>query len=293
MHDLLRPYDFEFFRNGLIVATFAGALCGLVGVYVVLKGMSYIGHGLSHAIFGGYAASALLGINFALGAGVWGVASAMMINGVTRRRVIGADAAIGVITTASFALGLALFAVFGRRGRSFDAALFGSILGVSQQDVWAVIAVTVLVALVIFFGYRKLLFTTFDPEVAEASGVRTARVDAVLMLVLAVTILATMRVLGVTLIAATLVIPATVARMLTNSFSRMLFFACAIGATTGFVGMNLSYHLDVQSGPTIVLVGATLFAVVFAATGMHGLRRTAGLESNASVPQPRPRTAAR
>jgi manganese/iron transport system permease protein/iron/zinc/copper transport system permease protein len=273
MQDLLRPFGFEFFRNGLIVATFAGALCGLVGVYVVLKGMSYIGHGLSHAIFGGFAASALLGVNFALGAGVWGVASALMINGVTRRRLIGADAAIGVITTASFALGLALFALFGRRGRSFDAALFGSILGVGWEDVWAVIAVTVLVALVVFIGYRPLLFTTFDPEVAEASGVHTARVDALLMLVLAVSILATMQVLGVTLIAATLVIPATVARMLTDSFSRMLLIATAIGALTGFVGMNLSYHLDVQSGPTIVLVGAALFAAVFAVTGARGLRR--------------------
>jgi manganese/iron transport system permease protein/iron/zinc/copper transport system permease protein len=271
--DLLRPFDFEFFRNGLIVATFAGALCGLVGVYVVLKGMSYIGHGLSHAIFGGFAASSLLGVNFALGAGAWGVVSALMITGVTRRRVIGADAAIGVITTASFALGLALFAVFGRRGRSFDAALFGSILGVSTADVWAVVAVTVLVAVVIFFSYRSLLFTTFDPEVAEASGVHTARVDALLMLVLAVSILATMQVLGVTLIAATLVIPATVARMLTDSFSRMLFLAAGIGAGTGFVGMNLSYHLDVQSGPTIVLVGATLFAAVFLATGVRGRRR--------------------
>jgi manganese/iron transport system permease protein/iron/zinc/copper transport system permease protein len=275
MDELLRPFEFEFFRNGLIVATISGALCGLVGVYVVLKGMSFIGHGLSHAIFGGFAASALLGVNFALGAGVWGVASALMINGVTRRRVIGADAAIGVITTSSFALGLALFALFGRRGRNFDAALFGSILGVTYEDVLAIIAVAIGVGLVVFFGYRKLLFTTFDPEVAEASGVATARVDALLMLILAVSILATMQVLGVTLIAATLVIPATVARMLTNSFSRMLMLATGIGATTGFVGMNLSYHLDVQSGPTIVLVGAVLFAAAFIGSGARGRRRIA------------------
>ncbi len=284
MGELLRPFDFEFFRNGLLVATFAGALCGLVGVFVVLKGMSYIGHGLSHAIFGGFAASALLGVNFVLGAGVWGVASALMINGVTRRRVIGSDAAIGVITTASFALGLALFSIFGSRGRSFDAALFGSILGVSRADVFGVVAVTVAVGLVVFFGYRQLLFTTFDPEVAEASGVRTARVDALLMLILAASILATMQVLGVTLIAAILVIPPTVARMLTNSFSRMLFLSTAIGAVTGFAGMNLSYHLDVQSGPTIVLVGAALFTVVFAVTGTRALRRTAGLEEHAPAP---------
>lgn len=282
MGSLAAPFEFEFFRNGLAVATVAGALCGLVGVFVVLRGMSYIGHGLSHAIFGGFAASTLLGINFLLGAGVWGMASALMISGVTRRRVIGADAAIGVITTASFALGLALFALFGRRGRGFEAALFGSILGVSLADVAAIVATLAVVALVVFFGYRRLLFVTFDPEVAEASGVRTARVDALLMAVLAVSILATMQVLGVTLVAATLVIPATVARMLTNSFSRMLWLATGVGAFTGFVGMNLSYHYDIQSGPMIVLVGAALFGLVFALTGTRGLRRVSGFDGHGS-----------
>ena len=290
MGELLRPFEFEFFRNGLAVAVLAGTLCGLVGVYVVLRGMSYIGHGLSHAVFGGFAASALLGVDVLLGAGVWGAASALMINGVTRRRVIAADAAIGVVTTASFALGLTLFAVFGRVGRSFDAALFGSVLGVSGGDVGAVAAVTALATGVVFFAYRPLLFTTFDPEVAEASGVRTARLDAVLMMVLALSIVATMQVLGVTLIAATLVIPPTVARMLTNSFARMLVLSPGIGAACGFVGMNLSYHFDVQSGPTIVLVGAAVFAVVFAATGSGGRRRAAALarrEAPAVGPRPR------
>ena len=277
MTELLDPYQFEFFRNGLMVATIAGALCGLIGVYVVLKGMSYIGHGLSHAIFGGFAASALLGVNFLLGAGVWGVASALMIGGVTRRRVIKSDAAIGVITTASFALGLALFALFGRRGANFDAALFGSILGVSVEDVIVIACVTAAAAAFVFFGYRRLLFTTFDPEVADATGVRTARMDALLMVVLAASILVTMQVIGVTLIAAMLVIPAVVSRMLTNSFSTMLWSATLIGAACGFVGMNLSYQLDVQSGPTIVLVGAALFALVFLLTGPRRLRRKAGV----------------
>jgi ABC-type Mn2+/Zn2+ transport system permease subunit len=277
MEEFLRPFDFAFFRNGLAVATLAGALCGLVGTYVVLRGMSYIGHGLSHAIFGGYAVSALLGINVALGAGAWGVASALLINRVTRRRVIGSDAAIGVVTTASFALGLALFALYGRQGRNFEAALFGNILGVGTEDVVVVALVTLAAAAVVFLAYRPLLFSTFDPEVAEASGVPTARIDALLMVVLAASILATMQVLGVTLIAATLVIPATVARMLTSSFSRMLLLAAGIGATTGFVGMIASYHLDVQSGPSIVLVGATLFAVVFALSGVRARSRLRGL----------------
>jgi len=275
--EFLRPFDFEFFRNGLLVATMSGALCGAIGVYVVLKGMSYIGHGLSHAIFGGFAASSLLGINYLLGAGVWGVVSALMINGVTRRRIIGSDAAIGVITTASFALGLALFALFGTSGRSFDAALFGSILGVGFDDVIAIFVVSILAAVLIFLRYRALLFTTFDPEVADVVGVSTARMDALLMVVLAGSILATMQVLGVTLIAAALVIPAAVARMLTNSFARMLQLATGIGAVCGFAGMNLSYHLDIQSGPTIVLVAATLFALVFVVTGATGRRRAAAI----------------
>ena len=268
---LLEPYRFEFFRNGLLVATIAGALCGLVGVYVVQRGMSYIGHGLSHAIFGGFAASALLDVSYYLGAGAWGVASALMINAVTRRKRIGADAAIGVITTASFALGLALFALFGRTGRSFDAALFGSILGVSTSDVLIVAGVAVAAVTVIFFQYRRLLFTTFDPEVADASGVNVARVDALLMVVVAAAILATMQVLGVTLVAASVVIPAVVARMLTSSFARMLIYATAIGGASGAVGMNLSYQADIQSGPTIVLTATALFAIALAVTSLRGI----------------------
>jgi manganese/iron transport system permease protein/iron/zinc/copper transport system permease protein len=278
---LLEPLHFGFLRHGLVVATLAGALCGMVGVYVVLKNMSYIGHGLSHAIFGGAAAAAVLSFNFFLGAGAWGLVSALMIGRVTRRRIIGSDAAIGVITTASFALGLALFGLFGAARKSVDALLFGSILGVSAGDVWVVAAVTAGAAAVVFLRYRALLFTTFDPEVAEVSGVNTARMEALLMAVLAVSLLATMRVLGVTLIAATLVIPAVVARMLTDSFARMLWLATGIGAACGLVGMYLSYFLDVSSGATIVLVGAVLFLVVFVLTGTGGLRRTAGLDHTA------------
>ncbi|HEX9259176.1 MAG TPA: metal ABC transporter permease [Acidimicrobiales bacterium] len=280
MTDLLEPFQYEFFRNGLAVATLAGALCGMVGVYVVLKGMSYIGHGLSHAIFGGFAASSLLGVSYVLGAGVWGLASALAISSVTRRRSIGSDAAIGVITTASFAIGLILADVFRGPRQSFEAALFGSVLGVGPEDVWAMLGITVLAAAVIFFGYRRLLFATFDPEVADVSGVRTARVDALLMLVLALSILATMQVVGVTLLAATLVIPATVARMLTNSFHRMLFIATGLGALCGFTGMILSYHLDWKTGPTIVLVGTVLFALAFLVTGPRGLRRTATVDAH-------------
>jgi manganese/iron transport system permease protein/iron/zinc/copper transport system permease protein len=280
MTTFFEPFQFEFFRNGLIVATLAGALCGLVGTFVVLKGMSYIGHGLSHAIFGGFAASALLGVNLFVGAGVWGFASALLIGGVTRRRAIGSDAAIGVITTASFALGLALIKVFGSAGKNADSYLFGNVLGVDRAQVVLVVVVAVIAALVVFFGYRPLLFSTFDPDVADVSGVRTSRIDALLMALLATTILATMNVLGVTLVAATLVIPPVVARMLTNSFSRMLVLSTLIGTVSGFVGMVVSYHLDIAPGPMIVLTGSAFFALVFLGTGLSGLRRAGGLEAD-------------
>jgi manganese/iron transport system permease protein/iron/zinc/copper transport system permease protein len=276
---LLHPFAFAFFTRGLVVATMSGALLGLIGVYITLKGMSYIGHGLSHAIYGGFAASTIISFNYYVGAGIWGIASALAINGVTRRRAIGADAAIGVITTASFALGVALLRIFGTRGKSFDAALFGSILGLSNADVLAVAVVTLLAAALVFFRYRALLFTTFDPEVADVSGVSVAHTDALLTTVLALGILVTLNVIGVTLVAAILVMPAVVARMLTSSFTRMLWLSTLIGSVCGFVGMNLSYHLDVPSGTMIVLTGAAIFTVTFAATGLRGLRRTVGLDA--------------
>jgi ABC-type Mn2+/Zn2+ transport system permease subunit/plastocyanin len=270
---LAEPLQYEFFRHGLGVATLAGALCGLIGVYVTLRGMSYIGHGLSHAVFGGAAASALVSLNFYVGAGLWGVASALAIGRVTHRRIIGSDAAIGVITSASFALGIALLGLYGQVRKSIDAAIFGSVLGVSATHVWAVAAVTVFAAAVVIGFYRKLLFASFDPEVAEVSGVDTARMDALLMVLLSVSILVTMNVLGVVLIAAVIVTPAVVARMLTNTFARMLWLSTFIGALCGFVGMILSYHLDISSGATIVLVGAAFFTLVFAFTGLRGRGR--------------------
>ena len=145
-------------------------------------------------------------------------------------------------------------------------------LGVDGRDVLALALIGALAGGLVLLRYRALLFATFDPEVADASGVRTARIDAVLMMVLALAILASLQAFGVTLLAAALVIPAVVARMLAASFGRVLAYATAIGAACGFVGMNLSYHLDVQSGPTIVLVGAALFALVFVATGARRLR---------------------
>lgn len=281
---LMEPFQYQFVVRGILAAVLAGALCGLLGVFITLRGMSYIGHGLSHAVFGGYAAAPLLGLPILLGAGAWGLGSALLINAVARSRRIGADAAIGVVTTASFALGVALLTRFGTKGPSFDALLFGSINGVANDDLWLLLGALVFAAGTFTVLYRAFLFSTFDPEVANVSGVSVRRMDALLMLVLSVSILATLQIIGVTLVAATLVIPAVVVRMLTDSFSRMLWTSTALGAVTGAIGMYASYHLQIPSGTTIVLVNALVFVVVLLATGPRGLRRAAGMDEHADVP---------
>jgi manganese/iron transport system permease protein/iron/zinc/copper transport system permease protein len=272
MDTLREPFSYDFFVNAIVVATVAGALCGLIGVYVVLRGMSYIGHGLSHAIFGGAVASYSLSVSFYLGAGVWGLVSAILILLIARRRSIGADAAIGVITNASFAVGVVIISVIGSFTRNIEAVLFGDVLGVSSGDVLAVVVVAALASLAVFVQYRRLLFATFDPEVAEVSGVSTARTDILLAVLLTALITVCMRVLGVTLIAAMLVIPPVIGRLLTDSFHRMLWISVGVGTFCGFAGVYLSYYLDWASGPAVVLTASILFVVAFAASSARRRR---------------------
>ena len=275
--DLLAPYDFAFFQRGMLAATLAGALCGVLGVFVVLRGMSYIGHGLSHAVFGGAAASAVMSINFFIGAGIWGIVSGVLIGRIARQKILGADAAIGIVTTASFAGGIALLNRYGQARKSIEAVLFGSVLGVSWLDIIAITAVTVAVFTVVLLAYRSLLYATFDPQVAVVSGERVAFIEVMLMVMLSVTILVTMRIIGTLLISALLVIPAATARMITNSFGRMLLLSPVIGALSCLIGMNLSYHLDTSAGATIILVSAAGFTATYLLAGRRARLRVASL----------------
>ncbi len=287
---LLEPLRYDFFVRGLIAATLVGGLCGLVGVYIVLRRMSYIGHGLSHAVFGGAVTSYVMHLNFYVGAGLWGFVSALLIHALSRRRGIGADAAIGIITTASFAVGVALISRYRRFTRNFEASLFGNILGVTDQDLAVVVAVSTGAVVLIFFLYKSLLFTTFDPEVASVYGVPSGRVEALFALLLAATIIASMQVLGVTLIAAAIVIPAIVARLLTDSFSTMLWLSTLVGSLCGLVGIYLSYFLDISSGATIVLVSAGVFAVALGVTTFRG--QSGGRAARRTIAAGRTRTTA-
>lgn len=261
MEFLLEPLEYEFFRHGLLAALMVGALCGLIGVYVILRGMSYVGHGLSHAAFGGAVVAFFMNLNFYAGAGAMGLVAALLINRITRSGKVKLDAAIGIVTTAMFALGVAIISQVRTSGLSFEAALFGNILGITEGDLAIIGIVTATNVAAIIFLYRPLLFSTFDNEAARVSGIRTGAVHLIFSLLLTLSIIASMNVVGVTMIAATLIAPAMTARMMTDSFSRMLIYACLIGAATGVAGMYLSYIFNAASGATIVLFGALLFCL--------------------------------
>ena len=290
IHWLGQPWSYAFFRHGMLAATLAGALAGLIGIYVILRRMSYIGHGLSHAILGGTVVGYVTHYSFYVTGGVWGALSALMITGVSRSRKIGADAAIGIITTASYAVGIALISRGHHFTRNFEAAFFGDILGVTSTDLWVLVGVGLAVAVAIFFLYKQLLFVTFDAEVAASYGVRTGLVDAVFSLVLAAAIIATMRILGVTLIAAAIVTPAVVARLTSDSFGRMLGYSVLVGGLCGFGGMYVSYYGDIASGATITLVGAGVFAVTYLGGLLRGRLRRSRLDGAAAGFAARART---
>jgi manganese/iron transport system permease protein/iron/zinc/copper transport system permease protein len=256
------PFEYEFFRNGFLAAMLVGGLCGFIGVYVVLRRMSYIGHGLSHALFGGAVLSYALQINFYVGAGLWGLLAAVLIHLISHRRLVGADAAIGVVTTSSFAIGVAIVSTYRSFTRNIEAALFGNILGITQRDLWIVALVSVFVFGALLVMRRQLLFTTFDPEVASAYGISTGRTDLFFVGLLAVTVLASTQILGVTLVAAAMVIPPVIARYVTRSFQALLVVSPVVGALCGAAGMYLSFYLDISSAATVVLTSAALFMLV-------------------------------
>lgn len=273
MEALLEPFSYAFFVRGLAASALAGGLCALLGVFIVLRGMSYIGHGLSHAVFGGAVVSYVAEINVYVGAGLWGLLSGLLIHAVTKRRQIGADAAIGIVTTASFAIGVAIISRARRFTKNFEAALFGNILGVTAQDLAVLGMVAALTAAGVFLLYKQLLFVTFDPEVAPTYGVPADRVDVAFLLMLSAAIIASMQVLGVTMIAAAIVIPAATARLLTHRFATLLWLSTAIGIACGLGGMYASYYLDISSGATIVLVAALLFVVALGASRVGSVAR--------------------
>ncbi|MCB1984996.1 MAG: metal ABC transporter permease [Burkholderiales bacterium] len=259
MQFFLEPLNYAFFRHGLLAAAMVGALCGLIGVHVVLRGMSYVGHGLSHAAFGGAVIGFVFNFNFYVGAGAMGLVAALLINQMTKNKNIKSDAAIGIVTTAMFALGVAIISQQRSLNRSLDSVLFGNILGITDFDLILIGLVTALTMTMMFFMYRPLLFSTFDNEAAQIFGIKTEVVQLLFALLLTLSIIISMNIVGVTMIAATLIIPAMTTRMMTDSFSAMQLYSVAVGALIGIGGMYFSYAFNIASGATIVLFGALIF----------------------------------
>lgn len=284
---MLEPFEFGFMQRAMIAAALIGGITAAIGVFVVLRRLAYIGHGLAHSIFGGAVISFVGGINFFIGASVWGAISVLMINLASRRPQIGGDAAIGIVTTAAFAIGIAVISRARTFTRDFEAALFGEILGISEQDLWITLGMVALIAALLTLWWKPLVFITFDRAVAGAYGISINRVEGVFALALAATVVASLQILGVTLIAAALVIPPVTARLLTDSFPRLFLAAVGVGVLTGWLGVYLSWFVDVSSGATVVLTQTAVFALALgferltrlrARSGARRAERLAGLE---------------
>jgi manganese/iron transport system permease protein len=268
--DLLAPFQQDFMQRAFVVALVVGALCSSMGTYVVLRKLSFIGDGLAHASFAGIAIAYLRGANFYAGAAVATIVTALGIGFVHRRGKVSLDTSIGVLFTAAFALGVFLMSRAPRATVDLQSFLFGSILGVSAYDVAMVVGLGLAVALAVAALWRPLLYTSFDPIVAQAAGVPAAFVDYALLVIIAVTIIVSLQAVGIVLVAALLVTPAAAASQLTKRFVPMMGLSCAFGVFSSVGGLYASYELHASSGATIVLLATLVF---FAALGVNAARR--------------------
>lgn len=274
MELLLRPFQYDFFTRALLVSAMAGLLCGVMGVYITTRRMSYIAHGLSHAILGGAVLSYVIGVNFYIGSGLWGFGAALLIQYLSTRK-IHADAAIGIVTTASFAMGIAIISSYRQFTQSFEAALFGNVLGIAPVDVWVVMIVAITLLSLITIFYRPLLFWCFDREVAQVHGVPVLSMDILFALMLAALLVTTLQVLGVTMVISAVVIPASIARLLSDKFSHMIFISAGLGAFFSLFGIYLSYYFDVASGASVVLLSTIGFAIAITWNSFYQKRQIA------------------
>lgn len=269
---LTEPFAFAFFGRALVAGIVVGATCGALGVFIIVRKMSYIGMGLSQSVLGGVAVSQAIGLGLYPGALAATAAAAGAINRISRRPGLHADAAIGLVATSLFALGVAVISA--NRSREFNVSnlLFGNVLGVTDLDLVLAVVTAVGFAAALWWFYKQLVFTTFDPIVARAQGVRTGLIETVFNVMVIAVVIVSLRVLGVLLIAAALVLPAATARLLSASFSRVITTSTALGTVAGVVGLYVSYHLDIASGPAVVLTHLALFTTVYFATATTRIR---------------------
>jgi ABC-type Mn2+/Zn2+ transport system permease subunit len=261
---LIVPFHYAFMQRAFLTAVLVGILCATMGTYVILRKLAFIGDGIAHASFAGIVIAYLRGTNFYLGAGIVAVITALGIGFVHRRGKISLDTTIGVLFTGAFALGIFLMSRQRTYSVDLQSFLFGDILSVGSQDVIMIVALALVVGIVTALLFRSLLYTSFDPVVAQASGMNANAIEYVLLVLIALTIIISLQAVGIILVAALLVTPAAAAYQLTNRFAPMMALSAVFGAFCAVGGLYLSYYLASASGATIVLVATVLF---FAAVG--------------------------
>jgi manganese/iron transport system permease protein len=259
---LLDPLGFEFFRNGLLAAMLVGSMCAVIGVYVVLRRMAFIGDALAHTVLPGLVIAYLNRWNLFGGAILAGITTALGIGWVSRRGIVREDTAIGVLFTAMFALGILLMSSV-RSFRDLTHILFGNILGVRFEDLILLSLIACGVLAVLFALHKELELTSYDPTYAEVIGLRADRLRYLLLVLLALTVVSCIQVVGVVLTSALLVTPAAAAGLLTNRLPRMMWLAASISVTSSIVGLYTSFYANVASGASIVLACTACFGIAW------------------------------
>ena len=270
-HVLLDPLGRAFFLRALIAAILVGTVCAVVGTYVVLKGLAFIGDAVSHAAFPGVVASFLLGTPYFLGAAVAAVGTALSIGFVSRRTQLRLDTTVGVVFAGTFALGIFMYSTINGFVMDLMGLLFGNVLLISFDDLLGLVVLGLLVLAVIAVLWKELLYATFDPLGAAASGLPVELLEYVYLAVVALTIVVSLKAVGIILVVAMLVTPAATAQLLTVRFGAMMGLAILVGVVSAVVGLYVSLWADAASGATIVLVETAMFVAAMVLGPRTGL----------------------
>ena len=263
----LAPLGLGFFVRALLGVTLVSVLCALVGVWVVLRGLSYIGDAMSHAVLPGIVGAFLLHINLLFGAVVAAVLTALGIGFVSSRSGLKQDSAIGIVFVGMFALGVTLLSRAPTYTSDLANFLIGNPLGVTQGDLWAALAVTAVVAATLWAVQKELLLVSFDPTEARVVGLPVRRLNNLLLILVGLVVVLTVQLVGTTLSVSLLITSAASARLFAPNMRRMVIVAAILGSVCGVVGLYLSYFLNTAAGPTIVLVNTAAFLIALALKG--------------------------
>ena len=259
----LAPLEYSFMQRGLLAALIVGVVCAVIGSYVVLRSMAYLGDALAHAILPGVAVAYLMGGSLTLGALVAAVLVALGIGALSRQGTIKEDTAIGILFAAALSLGVALISSIRSYAVDLSHILFGNVLGVSEQDLILTAALGAVILLTILLLYRPFLVLSFDPVLATTLRLPRELLRNLLLVLLALAIVVSLQTVGVGLVAAMLVTPAATAYLLARRLPAMMALAALFGALSSVVGMYASYYLNVASGAAIVLTATAFFLLAF------------------------------